>query len=177
MLASQQTYEDAQRQSDDPIGPQEPIPAGVHDIELSWDRKRGYMRVIIGGKTWHFKEFLGKAQVTSCDSKRGRINLRAMARIDGETLTVYRDPNALFHQEVEGERRESTHNRLCYRRQSQEWRLRDERMPWEHPDALRFTKNYIGDGVFEKHAVDLVAHVYHIGFVILDSEGVAHLYE
>ena len=56
MLASQQVYEDAQYQALAPIGPQEPIPAGVHDIELSWDRKRGYMRVIIGGKTWHFKE-------------------------------------------------------------------------------------------------------------------------
>ena len=105
MLASQQTYEDAQHQSSDPIGPQEPIPAGVHDIELSWDRRKGYMRVIIGGKTWWFKEYLGKAQVTGCDSKRGRIYLRAMARIDGETLPTYRDPNALPHQEVEGERR------------------------------------------------------------------------
>ena len=55
MQASQQTYEDAQYQASEPIGEQEPIPAGVHDIELSWDRKRGYMRVIIDGKTWHFK--------------------------------------------------------------------------------------------------------------------------
>ena len=177
MQASQQVYEDAQYQASEPIGPQEPIPAGVHDIELSWDRRKGYMRVIIGGKTWWFKEFLGKAQVTSCDSRRGRIYLRAMARIDGETLTVYRDPNALPHQEVEGERRESTHNRLCYRRQSQEWRLRDERMPWNHPDALRFTKNYVGDGVFEKHAFDLLAHVYHNGYSIIDENDVAHLYE
>ena len=46
MLASQTVYEDAQYQATAPIGPQAPIPAGVHDIELSWDRKRGYMRVI-----------------------------------------------------------------------------------------------------------------------------------
>ena len=178
MQASQQVYEDAQYQASEPIGPQEPIPAGVHEnIELSWDRRKGYMRVIIDGKTWWFKEFLGKAQVTSCDSRRGRIYLRAMARIDGETLTVYRDPNALPHPEVEGERRESTHNRLCYRRQSQEWRLRDERMDWNHPDALRFTKNYVGDGVFEKHAFDLQAHVYDNGFSIIDKVDVAHLYE
>ena len=64
MQASQQVYEDAQYQSSDPIGYQPPIPAGVHDIELSWDRKRGYMRVIIDGATWHFKEYLGKAEVT-----------------------------------------------------------------------------------------------------------------
>ena len=35
MLASQQTYEDAQSQTAAPIGNQPPIPAGVHDIELS----------------------------------------------------------------------------------------------------------------------------------------------
>ena len=177
MLASQQIYEDAQYQDAAPIGPQPPIPAGVQDIELSWDRKRGYMRVIVGGRTWHFKELLGRAQILGTDSKRGRINLRAMARIDGETLTIFRDPGALPHQEVEGERRESTHNRLCYRRQSQEWRLRDERMPWEHPNALRFTKNYIGDLNAEWHMSDQVAHIYHNGYAIIDDDGVAHLYD
>jgi hypothetical protein len=177
MQVSQQVYEDAQYQSSDPIGYQPQIPAGVHDIELSWDRKRGYMRIIIDGKTWWFKEFLGRAQILGTDSKRGRINLRAMARIDGETLTTYRDPSAQPHPEVEGERRESTHNRLCYRRQSQEWRLRDERMDWNHPDALRFTKDYVGDGVFEKHADDLVAHIFHNGYAIIDKDDVAHLYD
>jgi len=48
MQASQQVYEDAQYQAAEPIGNQPQIPAGVHEnIELSWDRKRGYMRVII----------------------------------------------------------------------------------------------------------------------------------
>ena len=178
MQASQQVYEDAQYQAAEPIGEQPPIPAGVHEnIELSWDRRKGYMRVIIDGKTWHFKEYLGKAQVTGTDSKRGRIYLRAMARIDGETLTTYRDPNALPHQEVEGEKRESTHNRLCYRRQSQEWRLRDERMDWNHPDALRFTQNYVGDLNAEWHMADSVAHIYHNGYSIIDENDVAHLYE
>ena len=177
MLASQQVYEDAQYQALEPIGPQPPIPNGLHDIELSWDRKRGYMRIIIGGKKWWFKEYLGKAQVTGTDSQRGRIYLRAIARIDGETLTTYRDPLALPHPEVEGERRESTHNRLCYRRQSQEWRLRDERMPWEHPDALRFTTNYVGDLNAEWHMNDSIAHIYLNGYSIIDSNNVAHLYE
>jgi len=177
MQASQQVYEDAQIQSAKPIGNQPPIPAGVHDIELSWNRKRGYMRVIIDGATWHFKEYLGKAQLTGTDSKRGRIHLRAMARIDGETLTTYRDPSAQPHPEVEGERRESTHNRLCYRRQSQEWRLRDERMEWNHPEALKFTKNYIGDLNAEWHMRDNVAHIYHNGYSIIDADDVAHLYD
>ena len=64
-------YEDSQYQSDAPIGPQPAIPAGVHNIELSWDRKTGYMRVIIESRTWHFKEFLGKAVVVGTDNQRG----------------------------------------------------------------------------------------------------------
>ena len=59
MQASQQGYEDAQYQSTTPIGPQAPIPPGVHNIELSWDRKKGYMRIVIGGERWWFKEYLG----------------------------------------------------------------------------------------------------------------------
>ena len=176
MQASQQVYEDAQYQSSDPIGYQPPIPAGIHDIELSWDRKRGYMRIVIAGKTWWFKEYLGKAEVTGTDNKRGRIYLRAMARIDGETLTTYRDPLA-SHPLVEGERRESTHNRLCYRRQAQEWRLRDERMEWDHPEALKFTQSYVGLLNAEWHMADSVAHIYHNGYVIIDENDVAHLYD
>ena len=177
MQASQQVYEVAQYQSSTPIGPQAPIPAGVHNIELSWDRKKGYMRIVIGGERWWFKEYLGKAQVLSCDNKRGRLNLRAIAQINGETLSLWRDPNAPPHEEVEGIRREKTHNRLCYRRPSQEWRLRDERMDWNHPDALVLTKSYVGDLNAEWHANDSIAHIYHNGYAIIASEDVAHLYD
>ena len=177
MQASQQVYEDAQYQSTTPIGPQAPIPAGVHDIELSWDRHKGYMRVIIEGQKYWFKEYLGKAQVLSCDNKRGRLNLRAIAQIHGETLTMWRDPNAPPHEEVEGIRREKTHNRLCYRRATEEWRLRDERMDWNHPEALVFTKSYKGDLNAEWHANDSIAHIYHNGYAIIDENDVAHLYD
>ena len=177
MLVSQQVYEDAQYQSTAPIGPQAPIPPGVHDIELSWDRKRGYMRVIIEGQKYWFKECLGKAQLLSCDNKRGRLNLRAIAQINGETLTMWRDPDAPPHEEVEGIRRGKTHTRLCYRRQSQEWRLRDERMDWNNPDALVLTKSYKGDLNVEWHRDDSVAHIYHNGYSILTDDGVAHLYD
>ena len=177
MLASQQVYEDAQIQSAKPIGNQPQIPAGVHDIELSWDRRKGYMRVIIEGQKYWFKEYLGKAQVLGCDNKRGRINLRAIAQINGETLTMWRDPNAPPHEEVEGVRREKTHNRLCYRRMTEEWRLRDERLDWNDPEALVFTKSYVGDLNAEWHANDSIAHIYHNGFAIIDKDDVAHLYD
>ena len=177
MLAASEVYEDAQVQSARPIEEQSPIPPGVHDIELSWDRKRGYMRVIIGNDKWWLKEALGKAQILSCDNKRGRLHIRAMARIDGETLTLYRDPVAPPHQLVEGVRRETTHNRLCYRRATEEWRLRDERLPWNHPDALVFTKSYEGDLNIEWHKNDSIAHIYHNGYAVIDDGNVAHLYD
>ena len=176
MLAHPETYEDAQIQSAKPIGPQASIPPGVHNIELSWDRHQGYMRIVIGGWEWWFKEYLGKAQVLSCDNKRGRLNLRAIAQINDETLTMWRDPDAPPHAEVEGIRREKTHNRLCYRRATEEWRLRDERMG-NHPDALIFTKSYVGDLNAEWHADDSIAHIYHNGFAIIDEDDVAHLYD
>ena len=169
-------YEDSQHQSDAPIGPQPSIPAGTHHIELSWDRVAGYMRVIISGYTWHFKEFLGKAVMVGTDNQRGRINLRGMARLEGETLTLYRPPKAPPHKLVEGTRRESTHNRLCYRRASHDWRLRDERRPGS-PNALVFAKSYQGDLSAEWDKRDNIAHIYHNGWTVIDDDNIAHLYD
>ena len=177
MQLSVGTYEDAQYQNLAPIGPQPPIPAGVHDIELSWDRKYGYMRIVIGDSTWHFKEYLGKAQIFGTDNSRGRLYLRATAVLDGETLIMYRDPRAETHPQVEGLQRAATHNRLCYRRASRDWRLRDERMAWDNPDALKFVKTYVGDMSAEWNQNDSVAHIYHNGYVIIDKDDVAHLYD
>jgi hypothetical protein len=142
-LLSTDVYEDVQYQKDAPIGTQKPIPAGVHEIELSWDR----------------------------------IYLRAMATLEGETLVMYRAPDATPHKLVDGTRRDTTHNRLCYRRAGHEWRLRDERLPWNHPDALVFASSYVGDMNAEWNKLDRVAHVYHNGFTVLDEDNVAHLYD
>jgi len=210
MQASQQTYEDTQVQSPQPIWPQEQLPLGVHNIEFSWDRfcrhDGGYMRVIFrdladdpdakvrhpyhvyveDGKqyggwvhpyTWWFKEYLGKAQILGTNNEKGRLYLRAMAQIDDETLTTWRDLLAPRHEEVGGVRREKTHNRLCYRRATEEWRLRDERKDWNDPNALVFTKSYVGDLNSEWHKNDSVAHIYHNGFAIIDKDDVAHLYD
>ena len=169
--------EDAQLQDPAPIGMQVQIPDGVHDIELSWDRHKGYMRVIIENQTWWFKEYLGKAILKGTDNERGRLYLQAGARIDNETLTMYRPPNASPHQRVTGLKREKTHNRLCYRRASRDWRLRDERMPWNHPEALKFVKSYVGDMNAEWDTEDRIAHIFHNGWVIIDENDVAHLYD
>ena len=170
-------YADSQYQSDEPIGEQRQIPAGVHNIELSWDRKAGYMRVVIGSQTWWFKELLGKCIVVGTDNQKGRIHIRGMARLDDETLTLYRPPQAPVHPLVKGTERQTTHNRLCYRRSNADWRVRDERRP-EAADALTFVRSYVGDLSVEWNGADRVAHVYHNGFVIVDDENkVAHLYD
>ena len=127
--------------------------------------------------TWWFKEYLGKAQILGTNNEKGRLYLRAMAQIDDETLTTWRDLLAPRHEEVEGVRREKTHNRLCYRRATEEWRLRDERKDWNDPNALVFTKSYVGDLNSEWHKNDSVAHIYHNGYVIIDKDDVAHLYD
>ena len=91
MQASQQVYEDAQYQNPAPIGEQPPIPAGVHNIELSWDRRRGYMRIVIGGEKWWFKEYLGK---TADDLANMQNIVRALKNpdmlVDGAPLTLER---------------------------------------------------------------------------------------
>ena len=110
-------------------------------------------------------------------NQRGRLYLRAIAQINGETLTMWRDPNAPPHENVSGKIRKKPHNRLCYRRATEEWRLRDERMDWNDPEALVFTKSYVGDLNAEWHANDSIAHIYHNGYAIIDDDDIAHLYD
>ena len=169
-------YEDQQYQNPAPIPDQVPIPPGVHDIELSWDRKKGWMRIKIAGKPWWFKEYLGRCQVLSTDNSKGRIHIRAMAVLNGDTLTMRRDPDAAPHKPIKGIVRQQTHNRLCYRRSSQDWRLRDERKG-NAPDALVYVSSYIGDMNCEWNRQDSVAHIYHNGWAVIDENDVAHLYD
>ena len=194
-----------QVQSPQPIWPQGEVPAGVHNFELSLDRHAradgAYMRVIFRDLsahpsavarhpyhsrgtahpyTWWFKEVLGDAQVTSTDNREGRINMRGMAILVGERLILYRDPEALPHPEVEGIRREVTHNRLCYRRAGFDWRLRDERKTRENPNDpsnLVFVEGYVGDLHVEWPTDDVIGHIFHNGYVIIDQDNIAHFYD
>ena len=174
---SPQVYEDAQYQNDVPIGSQSAIPSGVHDIELSWDRAKGYMRIIINNQKWWFKELIGKAVVTHADSAKGRLHFHGMARIDGETLTLYRPPNALPHLVAEGLERPTSLYRTCYRRSDRKWRARDERMSWNDPDALKIVSDVVGDFAVEWRINDRVAHIFHRGWEIIDDKGICHLYD
>ena len=189
-LVATDQYDDQQYQNPAPIPPQAPIPSGVHDIELSWDRKKGWMRIKISGITWWFKEYLGRCQVISTH-KKGRINIRAEARIDGETLTMWRGADATAHPVVYGTGRRKTHNRLCYRRAQTDFRVNDDGTDLNgfgnrNPDTdktplkerkLAYVKSYVGDLVSIWNKNDTVAHIYHDGVIIIDENDVAHLYD
>ena len=169
-------------QTDEPIGYQTPIPSELAHLELSWDRRKALMRIIIKDKgTWYFKEVLGKAQMLSSDNKTGRLNLKAIPFLDGETLYLYRDPESIPHKAVADndvlEVLHPTNNRLCYNRNETCWRIRDERQPWADMESRRLVKNYVGDISIEWNHGDLIAHIFHKGEIVLDKNNVAHLYD
>ncbi len=180
-------HAEAQYQNPAPIKPQSPIPAGVHDIEISWDRNEGYMRAIIGGQKWWFKEFLSQQpiEVIGTDNARGRINMRGMGVLTVDQLVLYRAPDSKPHPWVKGLSHAASYQRLCYRRANLDWRLRDERETKKgNLSAIKFVKGYVGDMQIEWEHNDKVAHVYHIGPWTLcdpgcflhEDGGYAHLY-
>lgn len=135
------------------------------------------MRFIIESYKWHFKELLGKAVATGADSERGRLNFRGMARVDGETLTLYRPPDAAPHPICAGLVRPPSLYRTCYRRMDHVWRARDERMDWNDPLALMIVTDIVGDFAVEWRLEDRVAHIFHDGWEIKDKKGICHLYD
>lgn len=173
---------DNQIQSNEEIGYQEPMPCGIEELELSWDRKKGFMRIIIKDQgTWYFKELMGKAQLLSADSERGRLYIRAIPFLDGDTLYLARDPESVAHERLEeddiAESLQKTNNRHCYNRQETCWRIRDERKPWMDNSSRRLVADYVGDISIEWNRDDIVAHIFHKGEILLDNENVAHLYD
>jgi len=179
-------HSEAQYQNPSPIGPQSPIPPGVHDMEVSWDRNAGYMRVIISGQPWWFKELLGRCVLTGTDNAKGRINLRGQAVLTGEQLVLYRAADAEKHPWVKGTAHAATHNRLCYRRANLDWRLRDERETQKgNLGAIAFVQGYCGDLNVEWPTQDATAHIFHngpwthcdTGCPVHPSGGYAHIYD
>jgi hypothetical protein len=157
---------------------------------ISWDMKEGWMSVRAAGDRWWFKELIGTAVVTGNDNPVGRILISAKGAINDEQLQLWRPSSAPPHPMVYGDRRDITYNRLCYframaKRDQPCWRLRDNHMDWDHPDALRMLKGYVGDWQIEWPNQDPVAHLFHQGFVIVcyagcfmhPEGGYGHLYD
>lgn len=172
MVTSQRDVEsEAQYQNPAPIGPQSPIPGGVHNMLVSWDRTQGYMSVRAADGRWWFKEMLGSALLVGADNAHGRLHVLAKGQIKGEQLVLWRPSNASPHPMVRGTRRRITYNRLCYFRARKEWRLRDNNMQPDHPDALRVLPGYVGDWTIEWPLQDPVAHLFHQGFTVICDPG------
>lgn len=180
------TYPETQYQNPDPIKPQPPIPGGVHEMEVSWDRTEGYMRLIIGSGKWWFKDLGGKAVMLGTDNTRGRWNLLGKAQLKGESLVLWRPSDAPTHPMVLGTTYDSSYQRLCYRHAKSDWRVNDERQAkLGNPGSLKFVQGYVGDMVLEWELEDTIAHLYHKGpwidcdpgcFMHSDG-GWAHFYE
>ena len=174
---------EAQFQNPAPIGEQSPIPSGVHDMIVSWDRNEGYMSVRLVGDRWWFKELLGQVIITETNNKVGRIHVLGKAQLNGEQLTLWRPSDAKPHPMVTGKRKIITYNRLCYYRAVQQWRLRDNRMEFQNPAALEIVHGYVGDWNIEWPVQDTIAHLFHNGFTVIcdtckehPNGGYAHLY-
>jgi hypothetical protein len=172
MVVSQQAVEsEAQYQNPEPIGPQSQLPGGVQDMVVSWDRTEGYMSVRLVNDRWWFKEMLGSALLIGTDNAHGRLHVQAKGQLNGEQLVLWRPSDAPPHPMVRGTRREISYNRLCYFRAAQQWRLRDNHMLWDHPDALRILPGYVGDWNIQWPVNDTAAHLFHQGFVVICDPG------
>ena len=80
-------------QSDEPIGPQPPIPGGVREMEVSLDTQSEppKMRLVLpGGRTWYFKSLYGKAECIGADNETGRLYFRGTAQLIGDSKMVLR---------------------------------------------------------------------------------------
>ena len=172
-------------QTDRPIGPQPPIPAGVREMEISLDTKREppMMRLMLpNGSRWYFKSLFGKAQAIGADSKSGRLYFYGSAQMDGDsTLILRRAPDAESHGKVQGLEMPNTLNRICYRAARNDWRYRDELLTrargWNHPDALKHAANIVGDFAAEYPEEDKGFHILHRGYSIMEPDGTINLYD
>ena len=172
-------------QSDQPIGPQPPIPGGYREMEISLDTKSDppKMRLVLpGGQTWYFKSLWGKAQAIGADNQAGRLYFYGAATLTGDSrLTLYTATDAEIHPEVDGVLLPQTLNRICYRAARLDWRYRDEILTrergWNHPDALKHGLNIVGDFAAEYPEEDRGFHILHRGYSIMEKDGTIHLYD
>ena len=172
-------------QSDEPIGPQAPIPGGIREMEISLDTQSNppMMRLVLpDGAVWYFKSLFGKAESIGSDAESGRLYFRGCAQLTNDSrLTLRRAPDAEIHPVVDGYMLPNTLNRLCYRRALQDWRYRDELLTrekgWNHPDALKHGTDVVGDFAAEYKEEDRAFHIMHRGWSVLAKDGTIHLYD
>ena len=150
-----------------------PMPGASMLWEVSWSRTHRWMRVRDPAKdeSWLCKEMVGKARLLGADSDLGRLNLRCRAQQQGDCIYFYypkEGPFPINPDEIEGQRFEVSHWRMCYHRALLKWRFWNERQ-----GGLTLVKEYIGN--ISLNWLDHNPHIFHDGYWILDKDGVAHL--
>ena len=121
---------------------------------------------------WYFKEFVGKAVIDGTDNPKGVILMHVRsAGLDSNrpAMMVLRRPTVEEvppQVQVAGRLMPQSTYRLCYRRAKFDWRIRDEHMAWDAPDALHFVTGYKGDlaGTWFN---DPMAHIFHTQTLVL----------
>lgn len=118
---------------------------------------------------WYFKEFAGKACISGTDSSKGMIMMQVKdALLEGDMMWLRRPSiqDVPAQQQVAGRLLPKATYRLCYRRAHSDWRVRNEEMDWNDPDALHFVNGYVGDLVGTWFN-DPMAHIFHTKDLVL----------
>lgn len=171
------------RQPSQPVDP----PSDVRDWEFSLPRGRGNVvksdlteivknptfrwRLPELGWEWLCTRLAGNGQMIEALGETGRLIIRGRLVISAGVAYMYRDEDAPYAEPPEGEREDSQW-RLCYFRAERNWRLRDQRMPFNDPKALRLVSGYAGD--LNMTWYDGSTHIYHSGEVVVDKDNIAH---
>ena len=146
-------------------------PAGVHDWEFSLPREtimqnqpRFRFRLPHEMKEWRCDRLAGRAEVVATDGKTGRMTLRGKLAIDDGVASMWPAKDA--EPDEQGASGQDSHWRLCYARDVEGWRLRDERT-----GSLTIVKDY--KGIVNLNWFDGGTHVFHDGKTIV-IDGVCH---
>ena len=122
------------------------------------------------GEEWLCDRIAGHCQAIQSDGRTGRLTLRGSLSMREGLAIMRRDPDAEYHQVVEGMSLPSSFWRVCYHREGSDFRLRDELA-----QTLRFVKGYVGD--LHLSWRDAGSHIFHTGHWVIDENNLAHCYE
>ena len=145
-------------------------PTGVHVWELSLPREtisqgKPRFRFKLDGNEWRCDRLAGRAEVSHTDGRTGRIYLRGKLDITDGVASMWPAKDA--EPDPEAEDGHDSHWRMCYARDVQGWRLRDERT-----GDLTIVKDY--KGLVNITWFDSGTHIFHEGLARVDENMVCH---
>lgn len=142
---------------------------------LSAGRGKFRWRLPDGEGEWLCDELAGRLDILEAKGETGNLIVRCqIILVDSPTgVTAYCYPDGEDDLDAEGYRPDpskpahESHWRLCYFRQDEKWRLRDERS-----GNLWFVDGYRGR--INANWLDQGTHIFHDGVVEVDTDNIAH---